>query len=151
MCVCFHSSNSPKHIISITNDIMCVKINLIFSPVFPSLTWKSIGSLFLKLLPPLCRVSWVEQVTLMWLPLCYFNTWFWGLEAPHISRDVWEHSLCVCLCVCTVDRPILPYDSLCICVPALGRFPTMTRTPHHMLPCGFLHVVHFFLFFMMKR
>lgn len=33
----------------------------------------------------------------MWLPLCYFNTWFWGLEAPHISRDVWERLVRVCV------------------------------------------------------
>lgn len=85
----------------------------------------------------------------MWLPLCYFNTWFWGLEAPHISRDVWERPVCVCVCVrvYTFDRPIWPYDSLCICVRALGIFPPETRTSR-LFPRGSPLVRS--LFFMMK-
>lgn len=69
-------------------------------------------------------VSRVGQRTLMWLPLCYFNTWWWGHEAPRITKNVWERSVCVfvrrvcmCMCVCVIfDGPMWPYWSLCICV-----------------------------------
>lgn len=62
--------------------------------------------------------------TLMWLPVPYFNTWWWGHWVPHISKTVWEPPVWVpvCvhvrMCVCAVGQYVLmwPYWSLCICV-----------------------------------
>lgn len=62
------------------------------------------------------------------LPLCYFNTWRRGLEAPRIARNAWEpcasgaHGCVVCVCVFSLRSCVHMCGCVCACTRPLCNF-----------------------------